>query len=523
MGSTYTMTIGGSSVNVIQGTFDVVNEIGQRSTGSVQVWSALGVKWSYGTAVAAYDASSNLVFSGYTSKDKVTKASRQGTGYLEHQITLMDNCYRADKRLVFGSWLNTPAGSIVNSILNQYLKAEGVTATASSIASGPTITEVIWNGKQISSAFTWLSQQAGYWWNIDNNGILWFQPYGGQAAPFVLDGTTVNIDDNLSCTFGNDMYVNRQFVKGAYAETGVLTENQHGDGAKRNFTLGYEIASTTTADLSITVDGVSQSIGTKGDTGEQFYVAIGDAVVAQDPSQPLLGSGDTISVTYKGRYPVLGLAQNTALINAQKTREGVGTGYVESEYSDTKVHTLLAADQIAVALLGHYGTDMTQLEFDMLASDGAGLVPGQLMTVNLSDFGLSNAQMLVSSVEITDSINDQFTIWYHVICIGSPIESSQWQTYWQNLMNQSADPTDLENVDDANGLAYFLTTTVNAYTSGVDSYQALIPMAIPSVLPPDLMPIVVGSSTFGVVTTRHDYSCPLCGNSTLCGNTTIIC
>ena len=336
----YTMKIGGSIVNVEQGTLDVINQIGQRSTGTVTVWGPLGTVYQYGTAVSVYDPSSNLVFAGYTSKDKATKSSRQGKGYLEHQITLMDNCYRADKRLIFASYTQTSAGQIVADIISQVLASEGVTYSAATVASGPTITQVTWNGKQVSAALTWLAQTSGYWWNIDNNGVLWFQPYGGVPAPFVLDGTQVNVDSNLSVTFGNDMYVNRQYVKGAYAQTGVLTESQHGDGSKVAFTLSYEIASTAAADISILVNGVGQTIGTKGSTGYQFYVAVGDSVVAQDPGQPVLASGDTLQVTYKGRYPILGVAENPTLVANQKAREGgVGTGWVENEYNNTKIYS----------------------------------------------------------------------------------------------------------------------------------------------------------------------------------------
>jgi hypothetical protein len=483
------MTIGGSSVNVVQGTLDVINQIGQRSTGSVTVWSALGVQYQYGTQCAVYDNTGALRFAGFTSKDKVTKLSQQGTGYLEHQITLMDNCYKADKRLFFNSFLNTPAGTIVQAMLADVLASEGVTSTPSSIAAGPTIVEVIWNGKQCSSALTWLAQVSGYWWNIDLNNVLWFQPYGGVPAPFVLDGTQVSVDSNLSVTFGNDLYVNRQFVKGATAQTGILTESQHGDGLKRGFTLSYEIASTTAADLSITLNGVAQTIGTKGDVGQQWYVAIGDAVVAQDTGGTILTSGDTLAVTYKGRYPVLGLAQNSALITAQKAREGGGsTGFVENQFSNTKVHTLTAANQEASALLAHYGADMTQLTFNTLTS---GLTEGQMLTVNLPDFGITNAQMLISQVELTDSINENFNIWNVVTAIGSPVESAQWQTFWQNLLNQSADALDLSNVDDAAGLANFFTSTLV------------------------VTPTIVVYKTHTV--------CPICNTSTICGPSQIIC
>jgi hypothetical protein len=77
-----------------------------------------------------------------------------------------------------------------------------------------------------------------------------------------------------------------------------------------------------------------------------------------------------------------------------------------------------------------------------------------------------------------------------VTAVGSPVESAQWQTYWQNLMNQSSDPTDFQDTADT-FLALLLATT-------------LVRTAVATV-------------------TRTGHSCPICGNATLCGNSTIIC
>ncbi|MDE1904952.1 MAG: hypothetical protein KGH75_00695 [Rhodospirillales bacterium] len=459
-----TAYIGGTIYQVEAGSVSVINQIGQRSTGSMRVWSAVGVTWSYGTRVTIYSAAGTLVYAGYVSKDKAYKppGSRQGTGLLLHDLTLMDNCYKADKRVVFTSFLATSAGTIVQSLLSTVLAAEGVTATASSIAAGPTITEVIWNGKQIAAALDWLAQQSGYWWNIDLNSVLWFQPYGGIPAPFTLDGTQVTNDSNLSVTNGNNRYVNRQFVRGAFATTGVLTETIYGDGHKRGFTLSYDVASVTARDMSIydsstgSTYTLNSGIGTKGATGQNWYVAVGDAVCAQDTGSPVLSTSQYLTVTYKGRYPIVALASNSSLIAAQKARESGGTGYVEAVQADTKVHTQAAAFQIAGGMLSHYGQDMTLLEFDTLKST---LAEGQMLTVNLADFGLTNRQMLIQSVEMTDS-RDGYNLWYHVTAVGSPYDAAQWQTYYQNLMNQQADPSDLSDTSDSSTLALLLASQI---------------------------------------------------------------
>ena len=490
-----TVYVGGVIYQAEAGTLNVVNQIGQRSTGSISVWSAVGVTWARGTRVQIYNANGTLAYAGFTGKDKAYKpeGSRQGVGYLLHDLTLMDNCYKADKRVVFTSFLNTSAGSIVQYLLSNILAAEGVTSTASSIATGPTITEVIWNGKNVSEALNWLAQQSGYWWNIDRNNILYFQPYGGVPAPFVLDGTQVSNDSNLSVTYGNDMYVNRQYVRGAFTQTGVLTETIYGDGFKRGFTLSYEVASTSSRDLSVYDSStgltytLNAGIGTKGATGQHWYMAIGDSVVAQDTGGTILTTGQYITVTYKGRYPVVALASNASIIAAQKAREGGGTGYVEAVQANTKVHTQAAAFQIAGAILSHYGQDATVLEFETLKTT---LSEGQMLTVNLSDFALSNKQMLIQSVAISDQ-RDGINIWYHVVCVGSPYDAAQWQTYYQNLMNQSADPADLSDTNSDSTLAYILASNVT------------------------LSPTVTVNAT--------KTTCPICNTGTLCGTGVYVC
>lgn len=492
----YTAKVGGSLVNVVAGSLHVENQIGQRSTGGLQVWGALGVRYQYGTQVQVFDDTGALVYSGYTTKDKKTKkgGARQGTGFLEHDLQLMDNCYRADKRRVFKTYLAQTAGFIVNDLLGTYLAPEGVTKTATSIATGPTITEVIWSGtKSVGEALTWLATQCGFWWNIDLNGVLFFQPYSGLPAPIVIDGTQVDAVKDMSVEDGNDMYVNKQYAKGGYAELAVKTETFHGDSLRRNWTLSYPIARLSGVDkksgstLGVKLNGVAQTLGTKGvDNGQPFYYAVGDAVLAQDTSGTLLTSSDTLVVTYVGRFPALAAAQNPALIAAQQAREGGGTGLVESTYSDVKVHTLSAAFQIASALLAHYGQDTTILTF---ATRTKGFMPGQMLTVNLSDFGLNNKQMLISGVTISDQV-DGYNVWFVVTAVGSPVESAQWQTYWQNLMSQSSDPTDRQDISDTN-LALLSATTVTR------------------------TPTVTG--------TQLKVVCNICGPSTLCGPAKLVC
>ena len=443
----YTVTIGGATVNVQGGNLDITNQIGQRSVAHVTTWGPLGVTYQYGTQALVYDETSALVYRGYVQKDKATRApgARQGdAGYLEHELDLMDPCYLADKRAFFYAALNTPAGTIVQAMLSQVLSQEGVTATATSIAAGTTISKYEKTGVTCKDALDWLAKTSGYWWNIDRNKVLWFQPYTGVPSPYTIDGTQVDsYYGQLSLTTGNEMYVNTQYVKGVYGETKGLVETFHGDGTTRSFTLSYEIARLT--EVSLNGADISGSLLTKGSAGGAYYYDVGDAVLAQDPAQTVLTSGDTLVVTYNGRYPILAQAANSALIAAQQAREGGTSGIVEALTTNRNLTTQASAFQEASALLAHYGQDMRTLEFDTPLK---GYEPGQSVVVSLPDFNLVNAPMLVQSVEIGDSL-DGLTIWYHVSAVGSPYDVAQWQTYWTNLQNQTANASDLSDVDDA--------------------------------------------------------------------------
>jgi hypothetical protein len=209
-------------------------------------------------------------------------------------------------------------------------------------------------------------------------------------------------------------------------------------------------------------------------------------VIAQDPGQGVLGSGDTLSVSYKGRYPVLAVASNPTLIAAQKTREGGGSGIVENVYANTKVHSLSAAFQIASGLLVHYGQDATQLEFDTRQK---GFAAGQAVSVSLSDFALNNKTMLVQSVTLTDSTDNQ-TVWWKIVAIGSPLEQASWTTYFQNLMNQNADPSDLSDTTDTSLAQLFDSTITRTPTATI---------------------------------TKLITTCPITNTGTLCGTGVIVC
>ena len=453
---TYTALVAGAYMTIEAGTVSIQNAVSQRGQGSITVKSALGVTWPYGTQALLFDEAGTQVYGGYVGNDHAYRdpGARQGDqGWLRHDLTLMDNAYRADKRVAIKQYNNVSAGFIVNDLYGAYLAAEGVIITASSVATGPTIVQAIWNGsKTIGEILTWLATQSGYWWNIDVDGVLWFQPYGGVAAPFAVDGTTIDALQSVTVDAGNDMLVNRQLVKGSVAQKGTaaapLVETFKGDGARRTFTLGYELNTLISATLNAL--DITSLFQDKGTNGGAYYKQVGDNNLTQDPAQSILTGSDSLVITYIGQYPVIASAQNSTQITTQATRERVGTGLVEAVHSDSKLRSLPAAFQVASNLVNLNAVDLTVLTFSTRVK---GLQPGQLLPVSLSDFNLSNLPMLITAVNITDQPDNQ-NIWFQVTAVGAPgatawsVQAAQETTFWQNIMAQSSDPSDFTDAQD---------------------------------------------------------------------------
>lgn len=490
---TYSLLLGGVAVNLIAGSLDLTNQLGQRSQGRASVWSGPGLVYDYGTAVSVVDNLGNTVYTGFVVEDQMTLGGLYPK-LIQHDLTIVDNHYLADKRLASASFLNEVAGVIVKALWQSYLAAEGV--TLGPIANGVWVPEFVANYEPVSLQIDKLAAMSGFWWQIDENRVLWFQPYGAVPGPYTIDGTTIDQRQQFTVTTGNKDYRNRQVGVGGRDHTPVQTENFVGDSLRRTWTLRYPVSSLSGHDpksgltKGIYLNGVLQTnVANKSSgTEAEWEYAISDAVVAQYSSYTVLAPTDNLQVIYEGEYPVVAVAQNKAEIAIQRSKEGIGTGYVEARYANLKVHTLNAMFAIAQAQLGYYSQTMTTLVF---ATRNPGLAQGQTVTVNLPDFALNNRAMLVESVEITDSI-DAINIWYIVTCVGSPYSVAQWQTFWTNLLNQDhAADADADNQNSGVAVAEVSQSQASWNWTG---------------------------HTTPTVTTCH-----ICGPSTLCGPAIFVC
>lgn len=302
------------------------------------------------------------------------------------------------------------------------------------IANGPTLPDVIFNYATVAACLDAVTQKAGnYWWQIDQDKRLWFQPYAALPAPWALvtdaNGRVADARrGTVKVKRAKPLYRNRQIVRGATGQTNAQTESRKGDGNTTAFTFGYPFAKVPT----VTVNSVSKTVGIKGvDSGKDWYWNAGDPTLTQDSAATKLASSDTLQCVYIGQFPVIIISEDTAQITAQQLLEGGGTsGRVEEVTEDSSLSTQDAAFTEAAALLTKYGQKAVTLQFQTRRS---GLAPGQLLTVTIPQHGFSAAQFLIQSIHISDE--DGQVIWYDVTAIQGPVNQTWIEFFGQLVTN----------------------------------------------------------------------------------------
>src|SRR5258708_32330386 len=320
---TTTVAIGGALAFLVAGTLQSGTSVGRRAQATFQTLSDTTIHYQQFQQVALYNPQGVLIFSGYIQDPTEYKPGWQNQ--LVHDLTCIDQHYLADKRIIAALYRNQTCGFIVNDIITTILSAEGI--TVGQVATGATVPIANFGYVTVADALDALVAAASasgtpYYWMIDQNKALWFVPYTAIVGPSI-DGT--QIDDGRASGVvpkvkrQNVKYRNTQYAAGGVAQTPQLDETRAGDGQTRAFTYSYGLAGVPSL---FTLNGSSRTLGTKGQTGYQYYWAQGDPVITQDSSQPLLVSTDRLRMVYVGQYASVFTAQNAAQVTTQDAIDG---------------------------------------------------------------------------------------------------------------------------------------------------------------------------------------------------------
>jgi hypothetical protein len=449
----YGVTIGGNAVFVISGTLLIDSAIGRRSTASFQVLTDTSTHFQQYQQVQIFDQNGVLAFSGYIQNPKEQKPGFQDM--LVHEISCIDQHFLADKRRVAKSYTNTLASSIVQDLLASILSQEGVTVGQISdqdyggLAPSPTLypSTTLYPKANIgvipSAVFAYCTvaeamdalvkadNAAGipYYWQIDQNKLLWFVPYTAVTGPTV-DGTQVDSGQLSgvipSVTRANPTYRNTQYILGGMAQTVIQDRSFKGDNSTTTFIMPYELATVPT----ITVNSNPVSVGINGvETGKDWYWNKGSPNITQDSSATKLISTDTLRVyNWYGQYPTIIVSANSAQVSYEQSLDGT-SGIVEEVETDSSINSLAGGLAEASALLTRYGVQGQIFEF---ATQQSGFTQGQLIPVTYAPLGFYGAQMLIEEVSASDQ-TESFNVWYTVKAVLGPYDVT-WQSFFGELL-----------------------------------------------------------------------------------------
>lgn len=494
-----TVTIDGTVQNVMAGSLHISRAVGRATEASSELWTDTGVSLrEYSQVTVTDDATGSTIFTGYLISPKAERP-----GILEHSVSFVDQTWLAQKRRVAASFSNQTGGAIARYLLTNILSQEGCTtgqiydgATCSSalilpFTCGPAvglIPETTLSYCSVAEALDAIVQAISdsgipFYWMIDHNKKVYFVPYTAITNSTIIDGTA--IDDTHSppsVTRNNPTFRTTQYVLGGTAQTSSQTETRKGDGNTIAWPMKYALSTAPT----ITVNSIAKTVGINGvDSGKDFYWNKGDQNITQDISATKLTSSDTLQVIYIGQYPNVTMLQDNSLVSAQAAIDGT-SGIIEDVVSDETLTSIASALARATALLARYGVkDVSLLQFQMRQNTYS---PGQLVTVNLPDFNLNNVQMLIESVEVSDS-NDSLNMWYTVNAIQGPYDTN-WSNFFSKLL---ATPK-----------------TANAVNVGLSQSVTILQSLAATIAPKVSLSVLV-------------ITCPLCSTSTLCSTATIVC
>lgn len=409
---------------------DEVNARSVARFGLVDKTGALDVQ--DGSPIEIYDYSGNLIFGGFVNYPR--RINPIGTDALFYDVEAIDNHSLGDRYLVAEAFTNQTAGYIVNTILTNYLAADGV--TVGSISDGATFEVAKFpRANTVSEVLDELAEICGFVWYIDYDKKLYFQERSAVTAGFnITDSSAIT---NINMRNDRSKYRNRQYIRGGQTptDTPITSESPSPkpDGIARTFVTRFPIAQAPTIYINSVAVPANQ-IGINGIDGQvtplQWYWSYGSNTITQDLNQTVLGTSDTITIDYIGLIPLLIVAEDTNAIEARALIENV-SGVYESLETLPNLNDKQQALDLANGKLRKYTVVPRELTYTTYTN---GLNAGQLQTVTLSKYGISAGEFLIDRVTIRD-LNDAGVFEYDIHAVdGEPFGG--WTSFFKSLVRK---------------------------------------------------------------------------------------
>lgn len=461
------VTVGGTQREYVAGSISIANRVSGRSNASVTLYDANGSigKILRGTQVLIEDLSDNSkLFNGYVSVATARDVTTAGTGRAVYiNLKCMDQHYLADKRVVAASYranvhsakdvaqdlLGTGTHTLASGTNHSQapLSEEGV--TEGTLEDGAILSETTANYITVSSLLDRVARRGQQFWYIDYDKKLNLRDKAHiKDAPFDIDlddlGTTQILKKSITVKTGNEKYRNKQILRGGTQVTETQTEEGIlATGNRKTVTLGFPVGANFTpqvfVDSTFTNNGSTppdgsfytlRTIGVKGkDTGKFCFFQIGDNVIEFNSALP---EQSLVKVVYVGNFDLIATSEDDSEVTAQAAIEGGTSGKVESIIDANYVSSTTEATEEAAGYLSEFGEQGIVVEMVLFTK---GLEPGMVAELNLPEFGITNEEALVESVETRVDKGYQYAIQYRVKFIASPLDGD-WTDFFTAILNR---------------------------------------------------------------------------------------
>ncbi len=414
-----TYTIAGNTVKVQKNSLSYSDTLNDRTTCSFVVVDPV-FEIGIGMEVKVQD-DVDSIFAGTV--DSVTETGDK-TNYVS--VACVDFSQLIDKRIIANSYENKLAGDIVRNFITTVFAEEGI--TEGNVQNGPVISKAVFNYDNGNIGMNYLADTTGFNWEINDLKQLNFFDRATYTAPFALTDTSHNFH-GLTVKKSRSDYRNRQYVRAGTditSEIALEKPTPKPDGVSKSFVVRLPIAQKPRIFVNA-VEVPASDIGVNGlDTGKKYYFSYNSNVITQDNSVTTLLDTQVLTVTYKGLYPLLVVAESPGQVTSRKAIEG-GSGVHENIIQESNLDTRQAALEFAQGKLEKYGIIPKTVTFNTYSK---GLKAGQLLSITNTKHNLSGT-FLIDSVSAR---NDGVLTRYSVRCLdGASIGG--WEQLFKTLLH----------------------------------------------------------------------------------------
>lgn len=398
-----TITIGGvdQTSKIERNTFALTNALGQRDTLTLSVKSDDATyRPEMGATFEVEHSELGAQFGGTIRR---TQTSLRGASILTAvQCASWEQIF--DRRLVGEvTFTDQPAGDVFQSIFDDFLVAENLTATI--VESGPNIS-ISFAWCTVREAFDQICAVASstddtFMWDCTPAKVTRLYSQASFAAPIDVTEDRTDIFRNIIVTRTFDSYVNRVFVRLGKFITEERSNVYHPAGTESTLAFEIPIAKAPT----ITVDAVEATVGIRDvDTGKDFYWQDGSTDVTVSDPGSLTGT-EVIILAQGYQSTVVDAGQNDDEVTARSIAED-NSGQYMTLIENNAPGTSADARAFGEAWLAKFSRLPYSVEYQ---TTYGGIRAGMYQQVTLTKFGPDfDGTFIVESSTLVNEGNQWF-------------------------------------------------------------------------------------------------------------------